>query len=203
MSSQQVLVQARSVKINVSTLGYLLDSIELPPNSLHRMLPGGFVLDDYSELIQPVDAKVLDCLVMGSTPTPLLTLCMASKGVCRYFVFDPLDPNTRACLEHFSSAQALPFITWNGERATPCAVLAPMFEKGLERTRGRKPASRSEWLSQADTYAGTLPEIYARGLSCVASSSDHRVFIMVADQRLHDENGHKLQLPSAWTGSGI
>ena len=197
MSSHQILAQCRPVTINFSTLGRFSFRLKLSKDSLHPQLPGAFVIDDYSESMESANEQVLDCLVMGSSPTPLLTLCMIPGDVCRYFVFDPLDPYTRVHLELFSRARAFPFIAWDSERAIPCAALAPMFEKGLERTRGREPASPSSWISQARTCAPALPGIYQSVLPSVACSNDHRVYIVVADQRLHDEFSDKWMFRSA------
>ena len=187
MFSHHIFTPLRPVTINFSTLGRLSSRFQLSQDSLHHQLPGAVVIDDYSESMESANDQVLDCLVMGSSPAPLLTLCMVSGDICRYFVFDPLDWYTRVHLELFSRAKAFPFIALDGERAIPCAALAPMFEKGLERTRGREPASRSAWLSQAHTYARALPGIYENMLTSVACSNDHRVFIVASNQCLHDK----------------
>ena len=167
MSSHQILVQCRRVTINFSTLGRFSSRLQLSKDSLHHQLPGAFVMDDCSGLMETVNDSVVDCLVMGSSPAPLLTLCIVSGGICRYFVFDPLEPNTREHLELLSRAEVFPFIAWDGKRAMSCAALTPMFESGLERTRGREPGACSAWLSQAHTYAPALPSVYESVLPSV------------------------------------
>lgn len=186
MSSHQTPVNTRTVTIDHATLGTLPRQFDMPRGSLHQRLPSAFILmEKDSSVFESLQCDVLDCLVGGSSSTPLLTLCLALKDICLYWVFDPLDPTTRLHLEHFCREQAFPLLTWDGARAIPYVVPAPMFDRGLETTRGRKPASHRDWFAQAREHAGALPGIYAGALPSVARCQDHRVFLMVAGESFH------------------
>lgn len=186
MSSHTVYVPAQSIAISRATLGSLPGHFQLPGDSPHQRLPSGLIImsDAQSAFAHP-KCDCLDCLVSGSSPTPLMTLCMAVGVTALYFVFDPLDPCTRAHLECFRQAQVFPFLVCDGERFMPYAAMAPMFDKGLKSTRGRAAPSSSDWERYARGVAGTLPGIYATALKSVARSRDHRVFLVSADEQLH------------------
>ncbi len=198
MSSHQIPANSGTVAVNYATMGSLPSRFNMPQGSLHQRLPSAFILlEEDPFTFEQSHYDVLDCLVGGSSATPLLTLCMAFGNVCLYWVFNPLDPKTRAHLEVFRREQAFPFIGWDGEQAVPYAVQTPIFDRGLLSTRGRNPASHGDWLAQARVQAGALPGIYASALASVAHCRDHRVFLMVADDSIHLRAVERMLLLSA------
>jgi hypothetical protein len=194
MSSQYRQVENQSIEVFPASLGSLPSDYGFHPETPHGHMPVALALTtvpNEAPLGVTTTENCLDCLVSGSSATPLLVLCLVLGDTACYFVFNPLDPITRTHLLQFSRNSVFPFLFCDGHSAMPYAATGDLFVRSLVRTEGRPAPAFADWVKYARSLAAALPGIFKSEVAEVTKVEHHRAYVLIPDEYL--EHTHTVE----------
>lgn len=139
-------------------------------------------------------------LVGADTAFPMAVFCVTFKRAYAYFVFNPLDPESRRLMEECTVAGELQLVLMNNlGHQMSCGLRGDMFGDVLRQTHPDRGQNPDAWIAHAVALAPELPAHFSEELVGARDGrARHYAMLMVSRQRLLGIRRSNVQNGLAW-----
>lgn len=141
----------------------------------------------------PAKPAWMDCLMSGSSPTPVLVWCCVLRGSALYLLFNALNSTVRPLLETCRREHAFCLANASSGQACVETITGDMFQNVWASTMGKPAPDERQWFLHAKSLAPLLPNVCAISLPRIARLEDHRAWVMMCPSQFSEVSGVVLE----------